>query len=294
MTLRRAPARFQAERIASPGCHIAESPVWDVRGGRVYWVDIPNQRLFRMLPDGQGLMQWDLPVKVSALVLAADGGFMAATSRGFAHLALEETGPVFRFGMGPELPDGWRMNDGACDRQGRFWAGSLSPRPAEEGQWGELFSLDSEGKVSARGGRFRVQNGLAWSPDGRRMYVSDSHVSNVHVTRFDFDPETGDRSNPQLFASHALLGGRPDGAAMDVDGCYWIAASDSARILRLTPEGRIDAEIHADVPNLTNLCFAGPDLRTAVITSLNNGTSGGDIYAVHLPFQGLAEPMWRG
>ena len=287
------PAVFKAERICASNCLVGESPVWDPAGECFYWLDIPGMELFCMRGTGGDLQRYPLPLRVSALALHRDGGFAAATERGFAHLTMSAEGPEFVFGMGPDLPAGWRMNDGACDRQGRFWAGSLSPTPAE--QVGALYSLESASAVTARGGQFRVQNGLAWSPDGRRMYVSDSHVSNPHVLRFEFDPETGERRNGVLFADHAGLGGRPDGAAMDVDGCYWIAACDSGRVLRLTPDGRIDAEIHVDVTNPTNICFGGDDLKTAFITSLRPGGApeGGDVFAVHLPFQGLAEPSYR-
>lgn len=286
--------RYVAERIATSHCKVGESPVWDPQNGCVVWVDIPDQRLFRMTATGGDFQSWPLPVTVSALALRENGGFIAATRHGFAELTVTENGPELAPVKGPALPEGWRMNDAACDRQGRFWAGSLSPTPAAPDAYGSLFSLGQNAEITPRGGQFRVQNGLAWSPDGRTMYVSDSHITNPHVMAYDFEPETGERSEGRLFADHAKLGGRPDGAAMDVDGCYWIAASDSGRVLRITPAGEIDAEIVVGVTNPTNICFGGSDLKTAYITSLcPDGGTGGDLYAVALPFQGLTEPLYK-
>ncbi len=286
---------FIAEKIAQPGCITGETPVWEPDHARVTWVDAPGLALYRMTyPDG-ALERFDLPVKIGALSVRAGGGFIASTERGFATLTINGNAVQLDYIGGPDLKPGWRMNDGACDRQGRFWSGSMAPDTSAHGAFGKLFSIGPNADVVERGGSFRTQNGLAWSPDGRTMYVSDSNPLNPHVMRHDFDIETGDVGEGHLFADRALLGGRPDGAAIDVDGCYWIAASDSGRIVRMTPDGVVDAEIQVDVPNATNMCFIGNDLKTAFITTLRAGGNGpgGDVYAVDLPFQGQAEPLFK-
>ena len=285
---------FQAEPFASPGCKLGECPVWHASEESFYWTDIPARKLWRIEAAGGRMKSWTLPVQLGAFALAKGGGFIAATERGFAFMEIEGDAVRLHFAGGPDLPDGWRMNDGACDRLGRFWAGSIAGKPGVDGEAGALFSIGRHGKIQPRGGRFQVQNGLAWSPDGRRMYVSDSYPARSQVLCYDFDPDTGERDKGRLFADGATLRGRPDGAAMDVDGCYWIAASDSGRILRMTPEGRIDAEIQVPVPNATNLCFGGSDLKIAFITSMNRDGLGGDIFALTLPFQGLVEPLFVG
>ncbi|NTF34488.1 SMP-30/gluconolactonase/LRE family protein [Rhizobium skierniewicense] len=286
---------FVAQRVARPGCITGETPVWEPDRSRVTWVDAPGLALYRMTYPNGVMQRFDLPVKIGALAIRAGGGFIASTERGFATLTLEDDAVQLDYAGGPNLEPGWRMNDGACDRQGRFWSGSMAPDTSAPGAFGTLFSIGQRAEIVERGGRFRTQNGLAWSPDGTSMYVSDSNSLNPHVMRHDFDTETGEIGAGRLFADHATLGGRPDGAAMDIDGCYWIAASDSGRILRMTPAGVIDAEIRVDVPNATNMCFIGEDLKTAFITSLRAGGSGpgGDVYAVDLPFQGLAEPLFQ-
>jgi sugar lactone lactonase YvrE len=285
---------YAAERIARPGCMIGETPVWEPEHARVTWVDVPDGALYRMTYPDAKIERYDLPLRIGAMALRVGGGFIASTERGFATLDILNGAVVMNAGAGPELEPGWRMNDGACDRQGRFWSGSMAPNTSAPGAFGSLFSIGGEGQVIERGGRFRSQNGLAWSPDGRSMYVSDSNPLLPYVLVHDFDAQSGHFSNGRLFADRTMLGGRPDGAAIDVDGCYWIAASDAGRILRMTPEGRIDAQIELDVPNPTNICFIGHDLKTAFITTLRaDGIGpGGDVYVVNLPHQGLAEPRY--
>lgn len=276
-------------------CQLAESPVWDAASERFYWVDIAAQRLCWGNEAGGHVQHADLPIVISAIALQRGGGFIAATEHGFAHLDLDGGRAVLtRPTRVAELTTGWRMNDGACDRQGRFWSGAMHAWPNAGMNGGALYRCDAGGEVTNHGGHFLTQNGLAWSPDGREMYVSDSHVTAPRIIRYRFDPERGTLSDGALFADHHVLQGRPDGAAMDVDGCYWIAASDSGKVLRLTPAGRIDAEIQVPVPHPTNICFGGRDLRTILITSLRRNDVGGSIFVLESSFQGFPETPFGG
>jgi sugar lactone lactonase YvrE len=284
---------FKAEPLALVANATGECPVWDADNAALYWVDIPHGLIQRRDADGK-IERWTAPEMIGSITLTETGTLIGATETGFAHVVLNADGTAGLETIASVLPhgSGMRFNDGAVDPAGRFWSGTMSMPPDPAHPKGVLHRLDADGVARPVVDGLLTQNGLGWSPDGRTMYLSDSHPAVRTIWRFDFDPETGTPTNRQVFCDD--LPGRPDGAAMDADGCYWIAATDAGKILRLTPEGNIDAEIVVPVSNPTNLCFGGPDMKTVYITSLrpNSGSApmAGGVFVAHLPFAGLFQP----
>lgn len=282
---------FKAELLVKAENSVGESAIWDAATQCLYWVDIPKGLIQRLGPDGI-VQRWTAPIMIGSIVLAADGTLLAATKVGFARVSLDGDAAVLTPVASVLANDpGKRFNDGACDRQGRFWSGTMRLQQDPDIRDGVLYCLGNDGVAAPHLDGFLTQNGLAWSPNGQVMYVSDSHPAIRTIWAFDFDTAAGTLSNRRVFCND--LPGRPDGAAMDVDGCYWIAATDAGKILRLTPDGRIDAEVVVPAPNPTKPCFGGADMRTMFITSLRSGgrqdAIGGDVYAVALPFEGMPE-----
>lgn len=274
---------------------LGESPVWVDEEQALYWIDLTAATLNRFKNKKHDSFGLDDPI--IGFAQADDGNFICATHNGFSKLSFMENTVqqdlvVDLFGQQKDF----RMNDAALDRQGRFWAGSLQIADVDAAKPnGEVYCLTEKQAEPMLGG-FKVQNGLAWSPDGKVMYVSDSHPSKASVWSFDFDVDTGMPTNKQLFATDKLLGGRPDGATVDTDGCYWIAASDGGRVLRLTPQGDIDAIINVPTKNVTNICFGGSNLSTLFITSQIYkfpNENAGNIFAVETQWQGIKEAKFR-
>jgi sugar lactone lactonase YvrE len=114
-----------------------------------------------------------------------------------------------------------------------------------------------------------VQNGLAWSPDGKTMYLSDSHASSRLIWAFDYDINSGTPSRRRVFADLHAYRGRPDGAAMDVDGCYWSCANDAGCLLRFTPAGKLDRVIELPLRKPSMCAFGGDRLETMIVTSIS-------------------------
>lgn len=249
---------------------LGESPVWHPRENALYYADIPGHRLQRFDPASGELRHWQFDTDVSSLAPRMDGTLLLAMRDGL-WVFDPTSGERSRVATPPYDPSNERFNDGKCDPQGRFWVGTIyEPRdPA-------LASLHSfsKGKLTRRAEGFTVVNGLAWSPNGRTMHWSDTKAHTIFAA--DFDPASGQMSRRRVFASFpmkqpgeslATYGGRPDGAAMDVEGCYWVAMFEGQRLLRLSPEGRIVREVELPVRCPTMPCFGGADLTTLYITS---------------------------
>jgi sugar lactone lactonase YvrE len=191
-----------------------------------------------------------------------------------------------------------RFNDGRCDRQGRFWAGTMVQDTAEPHPAGKLYRYSQSSGLSApvvTG--LCTQNGLAWSPDGRTMYLSDSHASSRLIWAFDYDVDDGLPRNRRVFADLHDYAGRPDGAAIDADGCYWTCANDAGLLLRFTPGGRLDREIALPAAKPAMCAFGGDGLDTLFVTTIcppSVGEHDGYVLALHPGVRGLPEPEFAG
>jgi sugar lactone lactonase YvrE len=267
-----------AVREADPGVRVAvasasllgESPMWHPREQRLYYCDIPGRKLQRFDPVTGALAHWDFDTEVASCAPMLDGALLLAMRDGLWRFD-PFTGARTALAEPPYEPARERFNDGKCDPQGRFWVGTIyEPRdPA-------LASLHcyTGGKLQRKADGITVSNGLGWSPNGRTMYWSDTKAHTVYA--FDFEPASGEIANRRVFAQfpgkqagQALddYGGRPDGAAVDAEGCYWCAMFEGQRLLRLSPEGELLRELRLPVRCATMPCFGGADLKTLYITT---------------------------
>lgn len=249
---------------------LGESPFWHPDEAALYWCDIPGRRLNRWHPGRAQHQHWDLPSEPGCCAPVLGGGLLVAMRDGLWSFDTT-TGTRERLAAPPYDPTQERFNDGKADPQGRFWAGTIfEPRTTPSAalyRW-------AGGRLQRMAGEATVGNGLAWSPDGRTLYWSDTKAHRVRA--FDFDPADGSLSRPRDFASFpvktdgqdlASYGGRPDGAAVDREGVYWTAMFEGQRLLRLAPDGRVLQELPLPVRCPTMPCFGGPDLRTLFITT---------------------------
>ena len=258
------------ERVHGAQCAVGESPVWHAAEQAWYWVDIPARRIWRLDHATGAARHWTAAEMVACIAPRAAGGLIAGMETGIFAVDLQEDGTVRaeRLAAPPELAPGMRFNDGRTDRQGRFWSGTMWMDMAAALPIGRLYRYDAAGLSAPLVSGLVTQNGLAWSPDGRTMYLSDSHPTRRRVWAFDYDVDEGRPHNRRLFADMAAYTGRPDGATMDSDGCYWVAGNDGGSLLRFTPGGKLDRELALPVPKPSMPCFGGPALDTLLVTSI--------------------------
>jgi sugar lactone lactonase YvrE len=146
------------------------------------------------------------------------------------------------------------MNDGACDPQGRFWAGSMALD--ETPGAGSLYRLDPDGDVTVVQRGLTIANGLGWSPDGTTMYHADSGAGTV--TAYDFDGARGEIERPRVAVRPEH--GAPDGLTVDEEGMLWVALFGGSAVVRYDPEGRELARVPLPVSQATSCAFVGTRL----------------------------------
>lgn len=281
--------------VAFPGsARVGEGPFWDDRSGLLHWVDILSGRIHTGDPrTGEQRVPITLRTLVGAAVPKTSGGFVAATSEGFADVRDDGTWTT-RLGF---LPAGQRMNDAKCDPSGRFWAGSndLDFAPGQ----GALHVLSADWSSEQVLDGLALPNGLAWSPDGRTFYLVDTMAGEVYA--FDVVPGTPAPANRRLLARFPQETGMPDGMTIDAQGCLWIAMWEGDRLVRLSPEGRVLTEVEMPVHQPSSCAFGGPDLDVLYVTSAREGLDlperdpAGSVFAVRgLGVRGLPAERFRG
>lgn len=263
------PANNDIMALPTPACLLGESPFWFPQEQALYWCDIPGRALHRWAPATAAHASWQFHTEVGACAPLASGGLLLALRCGLLRFD-PATGRREWLAAPPYDVALERFNDGKTDPQGRFWVGTIwEPR---DGPHAALYRFDINGLERAAEG-VTVSNGLAWSPDGATMYWADTPAHTVYA--LDFNSARGTVSNRRAFASFAkptgadLQGyaGRPDGAAMDAEGCYWVAMFEGGRVLRISPAGEVLRQLLLPVRCPTMPCFGGEDLKTLYITS---------------------------
>ena len=259
---------------------VGESPFWHPAEQRLYWVDIDGRRVLRWDPANGARESWPLPQEPGCIAPAASGGLVLALRDGIYRArtwgGLLE--PIVRFQHAAVA----RFNDGKADPLGRFWAGTYyEPKDARNA---DLYSIDCR-PDNGNGGKPLVQlkamnamtaNGIAWSPDARTIYWTDTQQHAISC--WDWEPAGNALRRHRVFHQFAPkpagwkpgdpgYGGRPDGAAVDAQGHYWVAMFEGGRLLRLSPRGEIVAEFEVPVRCPTMPCFGGPDGRTLYLTT---------------------------
>ena len=268
------PTRSPGAQSAAVACTteqtlLGEGARWDARRGELLRVDILAGRVHRDRIDDDELVPvrtYRVPGTVGAITpVEGDEGWLLAAGRGFLRL-----GPDGSLRTLAEVaPAGTRMNDGACDPQGRFWAGTLADDHHAGG--GALYRLDRYGRTELMLSGLTISNGLGWSPDGSTMYLVDSGPRVVHA--FAFDPDGGTISEGRVLVTVAEEIGAPDGMTVDSAGDLWVAVYGGGRVHRYSPDGVLRHALTVPAGQSTCCAFAGPGLSRLYVTTATEGWS---------------------
>jgi sugar lactone lactonase YvrE len=285
------PLLFDPYPLPVPAVALGESPLWHPQEQVLYWVDIAGQALHRYDPARQLHEHWRFDSELACCAPLLGGGLLLGMRSGLWQFDVA-THQARRIAKPPYDPQRHRFNDGKADPQGRLWIGTLSDAREFDGA---LYRY-AEGELKAVLQDVAVSNGLAWSPDGRTLYWADTKRHAVYA--FDFDAGEGEVARRRVLAQFAprdpalppqAYGGRPDGAAVDAEGAYWVAMYEGARLLRLSPAGRLLREVRLPVMCPTMPCFGGPDLKTLYVTTVRDKRPADEL--ARLPWSGCVLQM---
>lgn len=260
---------YDIRPLGAHRCLLGESPLWHPDEQQFYCVDIPGRQVLRWREGAEVPDVFPQAAEPGCIAAREGGGLVVARRDGLWALDTT-TGAQTLLAAPPYDPARQRYNDGKPDAAGRFWIGALSDAREPEAA---LWRVDAAGAQAQLDG-IVTSNGLAWSPDGRTVYRSDTKAHTIW--RHPFDAEAGTLGEAQVFARFepravdqplASYGGRPDGAAVDEAGAYWVAMFEGARLLRYATDGQLLADIALPVRCPTMPCFGGPDRRTLFITT---------------------------
>ena len=280
--------------------HLGETPIWSSAEQVLYWVNCEHPpQVHRWSPATGQHDIWPMPKRVGGFVPKAGGGLLVVLADGlydFDTLSGELT-----IRVASPLPEHVALHECHCDRQGRFWVGSYdhhypADRNTADGYW---LRLDGE-VLTPVVDKITIANSLAFSPDGKTMYGVNTLANSVDA--FDLDPQNGALSNRRTFLTLPREDGFCDGATVDSEGGYWLAAVGSGTLRRYRPDGTLDRVVSLPFSNPTKPAFGGPDLDTLYVTSAKMAirtdapgyANNGGIFALKPGEKGIAETDFAG
>lgn len=295
-------AKAQMACVLDIAAESGETPLWSVSEQKLFWVDQLAFRLNAFDPARGANESWQMPAHISSFAIRGAGEPIVVALR-TGLFDFDRASGALRpiVAPPPYAQETHRFNDGRCDRQGRYVIGSVDLAFFEDQVAGRaaVYRLDDAGLTPIVEG-ITCSNGMAFSPDGRTMYLADSPAGVVYA--FDYDPATGTPTNRRIFIERDRAEAIFDGAEVDAEGGYWVALLMKGAVARYLPDGSLDREIPVPVLQPTKMAFGGPDLATLYLTSAGHrhlpgdqplGEKAGGLFAIETGFRGIAEPIYR-
>ncbi len=288
--------------LDAPIAALGESPVWCSDEGSLYWVDIDGRTIRRHDSVTGTHDMRSIDGRPGSIALTSTHGLLLVASE---HRLFEldwNTGAVSQLADLEAAGTGNRLNDGCCDPAGRFVVGSMYADTTARYSTGMLHQIHSGGEIATLRTHIGVTNGLAFDAERGRMYFADTPTEQVLV--FDYESATGSMSNQRLFFDYHEQPGKPDGACVDADGCYWSASVNGWSLLRISPEGEVTRRVELPLQKPSKPCFGGSNLDTLFVTTIGAGGGtpseagrdgfepGATLAIADLGVQGVMEPRF--
>jgi len=287
----------ELEHVISIDNELGEGALWNVEEQALYWVNIVKGCFYRLYPASGKHERFDTgATTLGVLGLRASGGLVMATERGMAVWDFKTRTLKYLAEPEKDIPNS-RFNDGAVDRQGRFWAGTVINGKED----GTLYRLDPDLSLHKMETGISCSNGIGWSPDNKIMYYTDSPACAVYA--YDFDPASGAIANRRVCVKTPDDDTVPDGLAIDAEGFIWSARWGGWKVCRYDPQGKLEREVKLPAANVTSCAFGGAALDELYITTALTDDKekvkatqpwAGDIFRARTGIKGLPAPKFLG
>lgn len=286
-----------ATRISPSPDLLGESPVWDDRLGRLYWVDGVSclVRYLDYATDTVG--QIEMPSIIGSLALCKDSTRLVVGLADGIYLADIAEGALEPLYVPEPTNDRVRFNDGKVDRQGRFLCGTMGVFAEPEGT---LIRVSADGAPECLATGIRISNSVCFSPAGDTFYFADSLDRAIRA--YHYSAEREPLTEPRIHVDTRPYHSGPDGATVDSEGCIWVSLVQAGKIGRFTPDGKLDRLVEAPVDMPSCVTFGGPGMATLYMTSIKDSGSGraisrhpygGYLFALEgLGVTGIPEPLY--
>ncbi len=291
---------YQLNCIFAGNDLLGESPIWHQQEKKLYWVDAIKPALHALCPYSGEHQQWKMPALIGSIAPRKRGGLIAAIGCGIAFIDLPSGKVSMQKLINPPLCNK-HLNDGKCDRQGRFWVGEVSHDKTKPN--GKIYRFDGDGSLHIMQENIALFNGPCWSPNNDYFYYTDS-FNERRVFRYIFEAQKGTIKNGEVFIQMAADNVMPDGCTVDSEGYLWSAKWDGHRISRYDPEGNLVMEIPIPTQRPTSCIFGGEDLDTLFVTSASQDVSelkplddqnAGNVFSIKFAkLRGIAETPFLG
>jgi L-arabinonolactonase len=280
---------------------LGECVLWCDTTRRVLWTDIQGSVLYAHSPASGQTQSWAMPERLCCFALTgSDDRLLVGLASGLAFFDFS-TGAFSRICEVEAHIESTRLNDGRCDRQGRFVFGTFNHDSNPKAPVGSFYRLNHDLSLERLPlGGVAIANSICFSPDGRTMYYADSMT--VAINCCDYDPQTGAVGNPRVFVAADAAPGEPDGSTIDADGCLWSTRWGAGQVVRFAPDGSVDTVIELPVPQPSCPAFGGEHLNVLYVTTARQGMSeeelaaaplSGGLFHMALDVRGVPETRFR-
>ena len=286
--------------------HLGEGVIWSHQENTLYWLDVPMpSKLFKLNLENNNLQTYDMPEMITAMSPRSNGDLLIASHHGINNFNFEEKKLSKIIDLEPDLINN-RCNDGASDSKGRFWIGTMQNNISPEAtdiditeNSGSLYCIKEDLTFTKHEGNIGVSNTLAWSPDNKKFYFTDTLTGIIHS--YDFNLESGEITNKKEFAKNER--GYPDGSTVDSEGYLWSCRWGGSCVIRFNPLGQVDDIIELPVENITSCTFGGKNLQTLFITTARWGMTkddvqknpeAGGLFSIDLDIKGMPDNLFSG